>query len=74
MYFLLFTKGGTRKTFHFRMSSLQREQGNYVGILAASSLDNLFSEEFFENLGAVIVKIHRKRAKYKSQIEKRPVP
>jgi hypothetical protein len=38
--------------------------------MVASSWDNLFSEEFVEKLGVVIVKLHRKRAKYKSQMEK----
>jgi hypothetical protein len=47
---------------------------NYAGILAASSWDNLFSKEFVEKLGAVIVKLHRKRAEYKNQIEKQSVP
>jgi hypothetical protein len=45
-----------------------------VLVLAASSWDNLFSEEFVEKLGAVIVKLHRKRAEYKSQMEKQSVP
>jgi hypothetical protein len=40
-----------------------------TGILAANSWDNLFSEEFVEKLGAIIVKLHRKRAEYKSQMD-----
>ena len=38
------------------------------------SWDNLFSEEFVEKLGAIIVKIHRKRAEHKRQMEKQSVP
>jgi hypothetical protein len=47
---------------------------NYAGILAASSWDNLFNKEFVKKLGAVIVKLHRKRAEYKNQLEKQSVP
>ena len=47
---------------------------NYASILAANSWDNLFSEEFVDKLGVLIVKLHRKRAEYKSQIEKQYVP
>jgi hypothetical protein len=47
---------------------------NYAGILAANSWDNLFNEEFIEKLRAVIVKLHRKMAKYKSQMEKQSIP
>jgi hypothetical protein len=47
---------------------------NYVGILAANSWDNLFSKEFVEKLGAIIVKLHRKRVEYKRQMEKQSVP
>jgi hypothetical protein len=32
------------------------------------------SKEFVEKLGAIIVKLHRKRVKYKSQMEKQYVP
>ena len=32
------------------------------------------SKEFVEKLGAIIVKLHRKRAEYKSQMEKQSVP
>jgi hypothetical protein len=60
--------------FILECEALKDSRENYVGILAASSWDNLFSEEFVEKLGAVIVKLHRKRAEYKSQIEKQSVP
>jgi hypothetical protein len=32
------------------------------------------TKEFVEKLGAIIVKLHRKRAEYKSQMEKQSVP
>ena len=62
MYFILECEAFTDNT------------ANYAGILVASYWDNLFSEEFVDKLGAVIVKLHRKRAKYKSEIEKQSVP
>jgi hypothetical protein len=43
-------------------------------IYGSCSWDNLFSKEFVEKLGAVIVKLHRKRAEYKSQMKKQSVP
>jgi hypothetical protein len=55
----------TEKHFILECEALKDNRENYVGILAASSWDNLFNEEFVEKPGAVIVKIHRKRAEYK---------
>jgi hypothetical protein len=66
MYFVLFRKSGNRKHFILECEAFKDRRENYAGILAASSWDNLFSEEFVETLGAVIVKFHRKRAEYKS--------
>jgi hypothetical protein len=60
----------TEKHFVLECEALKDSRENYVGILAASSWDNLFSEEFVKKLGEVIVKLHRKRAEYKSQMEK----
>jgi hypothetical protein len=57
----------TKKHFILECEALKDSRENYVGIMAASSWDNLFSKEFVETLGAVIVKLHRKRAKYKNQ-------
>jgi hypothetical protein len=54
--------------------ALKDSRENYAGILATSSWDNLFSEESLEKLGAVILKLHRKRAEYKSKMEKQSVP
>jgi hypothetical protein len=64
----------TKKHFILECEALKDSRGNYAGILATSSWDNLFSEEFVEKLGAVIVKLHRKRSEYKSQMEKQFVP
>jgi hypothetical protein len=89
MYFVLFRQSGNTKTFHFRMWGPQRHPKrqlilecealkdnweNYAGIMAASSWDNLFSEDFVEKVGAVIVKLHRKRVEYKSEMEEQSVP
>ena len=63
-----------KKHFILECEALKDSRENYAGILATSSWDNLFSEEFVEKLGAVIVKLHRKRAEYKSQMEKQSVP
>ena len=57
----------TEKKFILECEAFKDIRENYVGILVASSWDNLFSEEFVEKLGAFIVKLHRKRAEYKSQ-------
>jgi len=40
-----------------------------VDIMVASCWDNLFSEGFFEKLGAFIVRLHRKRVDYINQKE-----
>ena len=64
----------TEKNFILECEAFKDNKENYAGILAASSWDNIFSEEFVEKLGEVIVKLHRKRAEYKSQMEKQYVP
>ena len=51
-----------------------RENYADASILATSSWDNLFNEEFVEKLGAFFIKLHRKRVDYKSQMEKQSVP
>jgi hypothetical protein len=64
----------TEKHFILECEALKDSRKNYAGILAASSWDNLFSKEFVEKLGAIIIKLHRKRAEYKNQMEKQSVP
>jgi Spy/CpxP family protein refolding chaperone len=64
----------TEEHFILECEALKDSRENYAGILAANSWDNLFSEEFVEKLGAIIVKLHRKRAECKSQMEKQSVP
>ena len=64
----------TEKHFILECEALKDSWENYVGILAANSWDNLFSKEFVEKLGAIIVKLHMKRVEYKSQMEKQSVP
>jgi hypothetical protein len=64
----------TEKHFILECEALKDNRKNYAGILAASSWDNLFSKEFVEKLGAIIVKLPRKIAEYKSQMEKQSVP
>ena len=64
----------TEKHFILECEAFKDSREKYAGILAASSWDNPFSEEFVDKLGAVIVKLHRKRVEYKSQIEKQSVP
>jgi hypothetical protein len=73
MYFVLVRKSGNRKHFILECEALKDSRKNYAGILAASSWDNLFNKEFVEK-GAIIVKLHRKRAEYKRQMEKQSVP
>ena len=63
-----------KKHFILECEAFKDSRENYVGIMAASSWDNLFSKEFVDKLGVVIVKLHKKRAEYKSQIEKQSVP
>jgi hypothetical protein len=75
MYFVLFQKSGkTEKHFILECEALKDNKENYASILAASYWDNLFSEEFVKKLGAVIVKLHRKKAEYKSQMKKQSIP
>jgi hypothetical protein len=62
------------KHFILECEVFKDSRESYAGILVASSWDNLFSEEFVKKLGAVIVKLHRKRVEYKSQMEKHYVP
>jgi hypothetical protein len=63
-----------KKHFILECEAFKDNRENYAGILAASSWDNLFSEEFVKKLRVVIVKLHRKIAEYKSQMEKQSVP
>jgi hypothetical protein len=53
------------KHFILECEAFKDNRENYAGIMGASSWDNLFNEEFVKKLGAVNVKLHRKRAKYK---------
>jgi len=64
----------TQKHFILECEALEDSRENYAGILATSSWDNLFSKECVEKLGAVIVKLHRKRTKYRSKMEKQSFP
>ena len=64
----------TEKHFILECEAFKDTRENYAGILAANSWDNLFSKEFVDKLGVLIVKLHRKRVEYKSQIEKQYVP
>ena len=64
----------TEKHFILECEALKDSMENYAGILAASSWVNLFSKEFVEKLEAIIVKLHRKRVEYKSQMERQSVP
>ena len=64
----------TEKHFILECEAFKDSRENYADILAASSWDNLFSEDFVKKLGAIIVKLHKKKAKYKSQMEKQYVP
>ena len=73
MYLCSSGKVETEKHFILECEAL-KDNKNYAGIMAASSWDNLFSEEFVEKLRAVIVKLHRKMAEYKSQMEKQSIP
>ena len=43
----------TKKHYILECEAFKDSMENYVGILATSSWDNLFSEEFVEKLGAV---------------------
>jgi hypothetical protein len=61
-----FGKVETEKHFILECEALKDSRENYADILVASSWDNLFNKEFVEKLRAVIVKLHRKRAEYKS--------
>jgi len=65
----------TKKHFILKCEALKDNNENYAGIMASSSWDNLFNEEFVENLGAVIVKLHRKgqntKAKWKNNLSHR---
>jgi hypothetical protein len=69
-----FGKVETEKHFILELKAFKDSRESYAGILAASSWDNLFREEFVEKLRAVIVKLHKKRIEYKSQIKKHSVP
>ena len=72
MYFVLVRKSGNRKTFILECEALKDNRENYAGILAVNSWDNLFSKEFVEKLGAIIVKLHRKglntKARWKNNL------
>jgi len=63
-FFVLPENVETEKHFILECEAFKDNRGSYASTLAASSWDNLFSEGFVEKLGAFIVKLHRKRAKY----------
>ena len=56
----------TEKHFILECEAFKDSGENYASILVASSWDNLFSEELVDKLRVVIVKLHKKRAEYKS--------
>jgi hypothetical protein len=64
----------TEKHFILECEALKDSRENYAGIMAPSSWVNLFRKEFVEKLEAIIVKLHRKRVKYKSQMERQSIP
>jgi hypothetical protein len=64
----------TEKHFILECEALKDNRENYAGIMETNSWDNLFNKEFVEKLGVIIVKLYRKRAKYKSKMEKQFVP
>ena len=74
VFFAPLEKWKQKKHFILECEAFKDIRENYAGIMAANSWDNLFSEEFVDKLGVFIVKLHRKRAEYKSQIEKQSVP
>ena len=73
---IFFSSGKVEIEKHFILEceAFKDSKENYAGILAASSWDNLFNEEFVEKMGVFIVKLHRKRVEFKSQMEKQSVP
>ena len=66
MCFFSSRKVETEKHFILECEAFKDSMENYAGTLAASSWNNLFSKEFVDKLGAVIVKLHKKRVEYKS--------
>ena len=59
---IFFSSGKVEKKIILECEVFKDNWENYAGILAASPWDNIFSEEFVEKLGAIIVKLHRKKA------------
>jgi len=73
---IFFSSGKVEIEKHFILEcdAFKYIRESYANILGISSWDNLFSEGFVENMGAFIVRLHRKRVKYKNQMEKQYVP
>jgi len=64
----------TKKAFHFKMRAFKDIRESYINTLTTSSWDNLFSKGFVKKQGEFIVRLQRKMAKYKEQMEKQSVP
>ena len=64
----------TEKHFIVECEAFKDNRERYADILAASSRDILFCKGFVEKLDELIVKLHRKRVEYKSQIEEQSFP
>jgi len=60
----------TKKHFILKCEAFKDNRESYADTLTASSSDNLFSERFVEKIGAFILKLHTKKAKYIKQIKK----
>ena len=65
--FCSFGKVETEKHFILECEAFKDNRKSYADMLVASSWDNLFSEEFVEKMGAVILKLHEKRANTSSR-------
>ena len=65
----------TQKHFILECEAFKDSRDNYMNILTASSWDNLFSEGTVEKLGALIIKLTKKRAElYRKQCMRWFVP
>lgn len=65
MYFFSSGKVEIENHFILECEAFKDSRESYVNIPVASSWDNIFGERFVENLGAFIVRLHRKRVEYK---------
>jgi hypothetical protein len=64
----LWKSGNKKKHFILECEAFKDNRDSYVSILTTSSSDNLFNEGTMKKLGALIIKLNKKRAEMQKSL------